>query len=130
MRFLLATVLCCLCLGLLPAQPPGVEDLLAPAGVLELKESSRESLVSGLKALHPHPLGWIVSEDWLRGRPRVLLFSPEGAFVRQVGRLGQGPGEYNGLQTIAVLEDHSLLVANANPCFVNRYDKDLVFRKR
>jgi len=60
----------------------------------------------------------------------VLLFSPEGAFVRQVGRLGQGPGEYNGLQTIAVLEDHSLLVANANPCFVNRYDKDLVFRKR
>lgn len=130
MRFLLVTVLCCFCLRFLPAQPRGVEDLLAPAGVLELKESSRESLVSHIGFVYPHPLGWIVSEEWGNGRARVLVFSSEGVFVRQVGGSGEGPGEYVSARSMVVLQNQTVMVANEIPTFVNVYGPNLVFQKR
>ena len=34
---------------------------------------------------------------------KLLQFTPEGKFVRQIGKAGQGPGEYN--QSIVKLND-------------------------
>ncbi|MCG8306144.1 MAG: 6-bladed beta-propeller, partial [Cytophagales bacterium] len=36
---------------------------------------------------------------------RLLMFSRVGKFVRQVGRIGNGPGEYQGIFSFEVIDD-------------------------
>lgn len=43
-------------------------------------------------------------------RPAVLRFNSSGEFVHQLGRVGDGPGEYRDVSGIAVLSDGTVLV--------------------
>ena len=43
---------------------------------------------------------------------KVLLFDSEGKYIRQIGRRGQGPGEYNGINDIAYdKSEHIIFIA-------------------
>ena len=44
--------------------------------------------------------------------PRVLVFDTSGAFVREFGRSGQGPGEFNAPVTLAVMRDGTVAVSD------------------
>lgn len=44
--------------------------------------------------------------------PRVLVFDANGAFVREFGRSGQGPGEFNNPVTLAVMRDGTVAVSD------------------
>lgn len=44
--------------------------------------------------------------------PRVLVFDTSGAFVREFGRSGQGPGEFNNPVTLAVMRDGTVAVSD------------------
>ena len=41
---------------------------------------------------------------------RVVVFGPQGEFLRNVSRAGEGPGEFLGIDAMAVLGDGSLVV--------------------
>jgi len=49
------------------------------------------------------------------GLNKILVFNGEGKFVRSIGSRGQGPGEYNSIQKIAIDEknNHLYLVTNS-----------------
>jgi hypothetical protein len=54
------------------------------------------------------------------GNQRIQVFGPDGKYIRTIGRKGQGPGEFESLNSIAVDgEDHACL------CFLyqNRVEK-------
>ena len=44
--------------------------------------------------------------------PRVLVFDANGAFVREFGRSGQGPGEFNSPVALAVMRDGTVAVSD------------------
>ena len=47
------------------------------------------------------------------GETRVLVFDPSGAFVREFGSSGEGPGEFNRPSGYAVLRDGTTVVSDA-----------------
>jgi len=63
---------------------------------------------------------------------RILVFNPDGEFVRQIGREGQGPGEFQALNWFKFLADGTA-IAFENIGFTsvfNYYDADVEFKKR
>jgi len=57
-------------------------------------------------------------------RAAVLFYTPEGEFVRQVGRRGSGPGELNMPSDAAFLEDGRLVVANSGARSLSFFDSE------
>ena len=57
---------------------------------------------------------WLGALDY----PMPLLYGADGRFVRELGRKGQGPGEYMRADVLAVLPGDSLLVADAGRGYV------------
>ena len=51
-----------------------------------------------------------VTGPWLD--PRILVYDENGAFVREVGRSGEGPGEFSAPVSMAVLRDGTAAVAD------------------
>ena len=51
-----------------------------------------------------------VTGRWLD--PRVLVFDATGAFVREFGRSGEGPGEFNAPMTMAVMRNGTAVVSD------------------
>ena len=47
------------------------------------------------------------------GNARVLLFDASGRFIRQIGRRGSGPGEFQAAAGLTVLADGTLVVGDA-----------------
>lgn len=52
--------------------------------------------------------GWFAASD-VEHRGLLKLYGPDGSYVRTVGRVGQGPGEYQGLHDIFRTEDGYLI---------------------
>jgi len=103
-----------LCLLLLPSDGSVVENGRVPTQPLEL--SLTESLRIGYNSDEEYAL-WtgpyvtydideegrlLVADDH---EERIVVFDRNGAFLKQVGREGQGPGEFQGLRGINVLSD-------------------------
>ena len=53
--------------------------------------------------------------------PRVLVFDLDGGFLRQVGRKGQGPGEYDAPTALQVAPTGELLVMDPGAGFIHRW---------
>jgi len=49
-----------------------------------------------------------------RIRNCILVFSPTGEFIHQIGRYGEGPGEFNDPSTLEITGDGSICVVNIN----------------
>ena len=45
---------------------------------------------------------------------RILVFSPAGEFIHQIGCYGEGPGEFNGPHRLEITGDGSICVVNNN----------------
>jgi hypothetical protein len=66
-----------------------------------------------LESRPDHPISWNsgvlfgVSGDFIfdsNGR-ECLLYDKNGRFVREIGKQGRGPGEYQGISSISIIED-------------------------
>ena len=69
---------------------PGVDELFSRIEVVPLEESD-SSLVMRLTRVLPYKDKLFVVD---RKIPACFLFDKDGNFIRQVGRMGNGPGEY------------------------------------
>jgi hypothetical protein len=57
-------------------------------------------------------------------RAAVLFYSPDGEFIRQVGRSGSGPGEFILPSDAAFLEDGRFVVANNGARMLSFFDEN------
>ena len=60
-----------------------------------------------------------------RKRNCILVYSPRGEFIQQIGRYGEGPGEFNDPSQIVITGDGSINVVNHNQWC--RFDSDFAF---
>jgi hypothetical protein len=68
-------------------------ELFAYEPVLTLREDEREeSLLIRPGAIHMDARGWYYVEDSRAGR--IAVFDPEGTYHHDIGKPGQGPGEF------------------------------------
>ena len=135
------TVLCLLGFWVTPTESPVVENGLNPKSkpiTLVLSEDLRigpddggsEYTWSGQNtAVHPDKDGRMFVVD--TGGSRILLFDREGKFVQQIGGPGTGPGEFNGLRSMVVLEQGGLMALEylQNAGLIVHFDKNLAFQK-
>jgi hypothetical protein len=69
---------------------------------------------------------YFVADGWQRRG--VYIFSREGKFIRELGRRGQGPGEYQTPVSIAVGAQGDIWVADFVGNRISVYDKEWKFR--
>ncbi len=87
-----------------PALPPGVEL------VREVHLQEQDTVINARPLGTLSPRGDLVLADIMEGKVRT--YSPEGALLQQLGRKGDGPGEFVAPMEARVTADGSLLVAD------------------
>lgn len=78
------------------------------------------------------PVPWGVAADPKTGRifavdwtaPRLVVFDREGAFLREVGREGSGPGEFLNPVALALDDDGNVAVWDAGRSMISRWSLD------
>ncbi len=65
------------------------------------------------------------------GGSRIIEFDSQGRFVRQIGREGQGPDEFQGLKSLVFLEDGNAITFESNNNFTTftYWDADMKVSK-
>jgi sugar lactone lactonase YvrE len=58
---------------------------------------------------------------------RLVVITPEGEFIKSIGKLGAGPGEFMGPHSLAFDANHRLFVADRSNNRVQILDEDLNF---
>lgn len=64
-----------------------------------------------------------------RGNSRVLVFGPDGRFLRQIGRPGSGPGELRNPIQMAVAADGSVVVADVGAQTMVVFDREGTYQR-
>ena len=85
------------------------------------KEKDENDLFASIYDVQVDAQGNIYVSD-IKDR-RVKKFSAEGKYLRDIGRMGQGPGEFQGARNLAV-DDSSGDIYLADLLKVHRYDRD------
>lgn len=85
-------------------------------------EMTSESVVGTIKHLWINDLYILVH---CRDIP-LLLFQRDGKFVRKIGKIGRGPGEYNGINNFCVILD-TIYVSNPGKRSLLKYSFDGAF---
>lgn len=65
---------------------------------------------------------YIIADGWRRRA--VFIFAPDGKFIKELGRRGQGPGEYSTPISVAISSKNEIWVADYQNCRINIYDKN------
>lgn len=63
--------------------------------------------------LPPNGRAWDIDSDqrfWIGNGTQLLIFDRRGQFVQQVGRAGEGPGEFRGISRVLCVPGDSVLV--------------------
>lgn len=92
---------------------PDVNSIqLTPVMVIGEEDGDVEYLFGRLAGLAVDGQGRIYAG--IRSTQEVRVFSPTGEFVRNIGREGEGPGEFQQLSALRVAPDGRLLAADGN----------------
>ena len=97
-----------------------VSDWMYPLEIVRL-ETTEESLLGSVDKLVEYNENYYVLD---KKRNCVLVFDGTGNFLRRVGRVGQGPGEYSTLSDFIVDEKTGCLYLLANSSTVYAYDNE------
>ncbi len=67
-----------------------------------------------------------------QGGCRIIEFGADGKFVRQVGKKGEGPGEFFDPMNLTILADQNIIVSDTKGFFpqFNNFDSQLKFKDR
>jgi hypothetical protein len=97
-----------------------------PVVVARISEDSPESTFGQVFLIAPTPDGGVLVYDMKASEGNIIRqFDANGKFVRNIGRRGGGPGEYNlaGQVVFAAANDGSIVVRDGRR-MVNRYSAD------
>jgi hypothetical protein len=95
---------------------------------LELQESDT-SYIGRPVGLAVSPTGDLYVIDAFR--PRVIRYAPDGSMLREIGRGGQGPGEFSGPTGLAFLNDTTVAVLDLYGNTISFFDvRTGVYRRR
>jgi hypothetical protein len=109
-----------------PAPLPPIEYYLEITGSIPAAEADSSSeLIWIADAVHS-PDGNIVVLDFLR--EALIIFTPEGEYIRTVGRGGEGPGEFDRPGEVACSSNGDLLIRDA--IGLSRFDGNCEFIDR
>jgi len=108
--------------------------LLMSLGQAGVSRAGRDTFI-GPTACAVAPDGNIVIADGHWPRPsdaqqdgdRLVVVTPDGEFVKEVGKLGAGPGEFMGPHALAFDADGRLFVADRSNNRIQIFDQDLNF---
>lgn len=74
-------------------------------------ESTNESVLGSIRDAK-------FSKDYIfieaYGTPRLIQFDRNGSFIRYIGRIGNGPAEYNGMREFSIDEERRLIYIQSN----------------
>jgi len=110
----------------LEQEVPAMGELFSRVEVVPL-DNSDSCLLMQLTRVYPYKNQIYVVD---RRRPVCYVFDKAGDFIRQIGRLGNGPGEYNQIEDCLVNEDRQefLLMDTGGVWYV--YDMDGNFLRK
>lgn len=91
-----------------------LSDVFTVTEYISLEESA-ESLIGSIGYLYFVDDKIIISDT---GSQRIMIFTDEGKFLRSFGVRGQGPGEYNRLNHIAIDEDLEMIIVASDFKFI------------
>jgi hypothetical protein len=86
---------------------------------LDLQESD-SSYIGRPVGLAVSPRGDLYVIDAFR--PRVIRYAPDGSMLREIGRSGQGPGEFSGPTGLAFLNDTTVAVLDLYGNTISLFD--------
>ena len=110
-------------------------ELLMSLGQAGVSRADEADTFIGPTACTVAPDGNIIIADGHWPRPstaqqdgdRIVVVTPDGEFVREVGRLGAGPGEFMGPHSLALDADGRLFVADRSNNRIQILDRNLNF---
>lgn len=79
------------------------------------------------QAIVCHPNGNIYVAD--SGNARVAVFDPKGQFIKAFGRKGNGPGEFQYPENLAVMANGDLVVADIDTRTIHLFTADGTYKK-
>ncbi|HKS05370.1 MAG TPA: 6-bladed beta-propeller [Gemmatimonadaceae bacterium] len=103
--------------------------------VLRVAETSKETTFGQIQMIAPTPDGGLLIHDVKAAEGEaVRQFSPDGKFIRNIGRKGRGPGEYSvGFVAMAVAPNGTIVLREPftgikryrpNGVFINEFASD------
>ncbi len=71
---------------------------------------------------------FIIADGWQV--QAVYVFNQEGTFIKQIGRKGQGPGEYINPVSVDIGQNGEIWIADFSSSRINIYSSDFDFKKQ
>jgi hypothetical protein len=104
-----------------------IEDIFEKASEIQFS-TSPDSAIKLITDMEIDSKGnFIVADGW--GRRGVFIFAPDGQFVKELGKQGQGLGEYSTPVSVSISSKHEIWVADYLGNRINIYDENLTFKK-
>ncbi|MEM3170663.1 MAG: 6-bladed beta-propeller [Candidatus Nitrosotenuis sp.] len=75
-------------------------------------ETEKGNVIGSIKQFINYNEMLYILDDISRG---VYIFAESGKFIKQLGKIGQGPGEYNSPSYIGLDQDQNIIVLNHRP---------------
>jgi hypothetical protein len=103
------------------------EDIFEKASEIQFS-TSPDSAIKLITDMEIDSKGnFIVADGWQRRG--VFIFAPDGQFIKELGKQGQGPGEYSTPVSVSISSKHEIYVADYLGNRINIYDENLTFKK-
>ncbi len=90
-----------------PFQAP--EELFEVKSVVALKKP--DDFLKVINKIIDHELGYFVFD---KSTSRIMLFDHQGSFIREYGKLGEGPGEFGSIYDFFIINDLVYVFSPAN----------------
>jgi hypothetical protein len=105
-----------------------IDDVFHIVSATELK-TTEECPIAHISDLAVDSRGnFFVADGWQsRG---VYVYGPEGTFIKELGRKGQGPGEYANPVSVEIAQDGEIWVADYGNNRISIYSGDLGFKRQ
>lgn len=106
---------------------PAMDELFSRVEVVPIEDHNDSCLLMQLTRVVPYKDRIYVLD---RRRPACYIFDKDGNFIRQIGRMGNGPGEYFQIEDCLVKEQHQeILLLDCNGSWYV-YDLDGKFLRK
>jgi len=109
------------------AAAKSIDDIFEKASEVQLSTGADHaiSLITDMKI--DRSGNYIIADGWQS--KAVFIFGPDGQFVKELGRQGQGPGEYSTPVSLALNRTGDLFVVDYLNNRINIYGADYFFKR-
>jgi len=104
------------------------EDIFREEKAFKL-EAGKNSFIERVNAMVVADNGDIIINNMGRNSNYVLLFKNDGRYIKELGKKGGGPGEYNVVQSMARDREGNIYLVDQNRRQILIYDKQYIYRK-